>query len=107
MSTVQNNRSLVAEITTGVAVQNVLPDGGEAGQLLAWTEEGAVWQNLALPEASAEQAGVARVGDGLRMEDGALCVDVAESIAEGDERPVSSAAVYAQLGDVEALLSKI
>lgn len=48
-----------------------------------------------------------RVGDGLCMTGGALCVDAADAVTAQDDRPVRASTVHALLGDVEALLSQI
>lgn len=105
MSASLNNYSLEAELTTGVAVSSALPEGGEAGQILTWTQDGAAWK--ALPEATQTQVGAVRVGEGMCITEGALCVDAADAVTEEDARPVRASAVHALLGDVEALLSEI
>lgn len=48
-----------------------------------------------------------QVGDGLKLEDGVLSVDTADAVEEDNTRPVTSAAVYTQLGNVEALLASV
>lgn len=60
-----------------------------------------------LPVASEETLGGVTVGDSLTIEDGVLSVDTADSVEEEDTRPVTSAAVYAVLGDIASLLSQI
>ncbi|MBQ8505880.1 MAG: hypothetical protein IJ466_00365 [Clostridia bacterium] len=107
MSTLQDNYTLEAELTTGVIAGASLPEGGEAGQVLVKTESGAAWQDAAVGYASAEKAGVVRVGANLRMENGVLSVDTAASVEQDNTRPVTSAAVHTQLGNVEALLKNI
>lgn len=105
MNMSENSHSLEAELTTGVAVSSALPAGGEEGQILTWTQDGAAWQ--AFPAATQAQAGAVRVGDGLCMTGGALCVDTADAVTAQDDRPVRASTVHALLGDVEALLSQI
>lgn len=48
-----------------------------------------------------------QVGDGLKLEGGVLSVDTADAVEEDNTRPVTSAAVYTQLGNVEALLASV
>lgn len=45
-----------------------------------------------------------RVGNGLRMENGVLSVDAAEQVEEDNTKPVTSAAVYVEIGNIESLL---
>ena len=47
------------------------------------------------------------IGPGLKVEDGVLSVDTANAVEEDNTRPVTSAAVYTELGNVEALLANI
>ena len=64
-------------------------------------------EEFELSAATAETLGGIKVGDSLTIEDGALSVDTADSVEEEDTRPVTSAAVYAVLGDIATLLSQI
>lgn len=47
------------------------------------------------------------IGPGLKVEGGVLSVDTAGAVEEDNTRPVTSAAVYTELGNVEALLANI
>ena len=47
------------------------------------------------------------IGAGLKVEDGVLSVDTANAVEEDNTKPVTSAAVYTELGNVEALLANI
>ena len=47
------------------------------------------------------------IGAGLKVEGGVLSVDTADAVEEDNTRPVTSAAVYTELGNVEALLANI
>lgn len=58
-------------------------------------------------EEAAGSAGGFLVGDGLIMEGGVLSVDTAKEVEEDNTKPVTSGAVYTQLGNVEALLASI
>lgn len=47
------------------------------------------------------------VGDGLKLEKGVLSVDTANKVEEDNTKPVTSAAVFVELGNVEALLANL
>ena len=47
------------------------------------------------------------IGDGLKLEGNVLSVDTATEVEEDNTKPVTSGAVYVQLGNVEALLENI
>ena len=48
-----------------------------------------------------------KIGDGLILQDGVLSVDTINEVEEDNTKPVTSGAVYMQLGNVEALLANI
>lgn len=48
-----------------------------------------------------------KIGDGLVLQGGVLSVDTAKEVEEDNTKPVTSGAVYMQLGNVEALLANI
>lgn len=54
-------------------------------------------------------SGQYRFGDGLKYDADTrtVSVDAAESVSAGDTRPVTSAAVQVQIGNIEALLQTI
>ena len=61
-----------------------------------------------LPIASSDVLGGIKVGDSLKISaDGVLSVDTAKAIEEDNTKPVTSAAVFTEVGNIEALLSKI
>ncbi len=47
------------------------------------------------------------VGNGLKMEDNTLMVDTAEEVEEDNTKPITSAAVYTAVGNIDALLGSI
>ena len=47
------------------------------------------------------------IGHGLRLVGGALCVDAAEAVEADNTLPVTSAAVYTEVGNIEALLATV
>ena len=48
-----------------------------------------------------------KIGHGLKVEDGALMVDTADAVEQDNTLPVTSAAVYVQTGNIEALLAAL
>ena len=109
MSTQQISGTLEDVLTTGsFGTGSGLPEGGEAGQVLVKTEEGTAWQDAVVANATAQRAGVVRVGANLKIDSaGVLSVDTAASVEQDNTRPVTAAAVHTQLGNIEALLSNI
>jgi len=55
------------------------------------------------------QGGNYRFGDGLKYDasTATVSVDTAQTVTAGDARPVSSAAVHMEIGNVEALLATV
>lgn len=47
------------------------------------------------------------IGDGLKIVDGKLTVDVVDAVEEDNTRPVTSAAVFTTVGNIDALLQMI
>lgn len=47
------------------------------------------------------------IGDGLKLENGVLSVDTVDQVIEDNTKPVTSGAVYMELGNVEVLLANI
>ena len=61
-----------------------------------------------LPIASPEVLGGIKVGENLKISSsGVLSVDTAESVEEDNTKPVTSAAVFTEVGNIEVLLSKL
>ena len=52
-------------------------------------------------------AGGYEIGDGLKVVDGKLTVDTADAVEQDNTRPVTSAAVYTEVGNIEVLLANI
>ena len=48
-----------------------------------------------------------KIGDGLKLEGNKLSVDTATVVEQDNTKPVTSAAVYAQIGNIAALLADI
>lgn len=57
--------------------------------------------------ASASAAGDFEVGNGLKKENGVLSVDMAAEVSADNTLPISSGLVYAEIGNIEVLLSAI
>lgn len=47
------------------------------------------------------------IGSGLKVEGNVLSVDTAQRVEEDNTRPVTSAAVYVEIGNIEALLAAL
>lgn len=45
------------------------------------------------------------IGNGLKLENNMLSVDTANVVEEDNTKPVTSAAVYTEIGNIEALLA--
>ena len=69
-----------------------------------WTFNGEVWENTGT-KASAEY----EIGSGLKLDEqtNTLSVDTATSVEEDNTRPITSAAVYTTVGNIEILLETI
>lgn len=61
-----------------------------------------------VPIASETVAGIVRVGDNLRISaDGTLSVDTAAAVEQDNTRPITAAAVFTEVGNINALLETI
>jgi len=60
-----------------------------------------------LPEATPDTLGGIKVGSGLKIADGTLSVDTADAAQPDNTQPITSAAVYTQIGNIEVLLAQI
>ena len=61
-----------------------------------------------VPIASETVAGIVRVGENLKISaDGVLSVDTATAVEQDNTRPVTAAAVYTEVGNINALLETI
>lgn len=61
-----------------------------------------------LPIATSDTLGGIKVGENLKISSsGVLSVDTAESVEEDNTKPVTSAAVFTEVGNIEVLLSKL
>ena len=47
------------------------------------------------------------IGSGLKLENNVLSVDTAETVEEDNTKPITSAAVFAEVGNIEVLLSLV
>ena len=57
--------------------------------------------------ATKESAGVIKVGENLSIEEGVLSVETTNNAEEDNTKPMTSAGVYIQLGNINELLEKI
>ena len=83
---------------------------GAAAQTAAEAAKTAAEQAKAAAERaeSAAPGGNLAIGNGLKFDpDGKLSVDTAESAEQDNTRPITSAAVYTEIGNIDALLKTI
>lgn len=80
-------------------IDRAVPPAGEVGAVLTRTKTGTAWQ---------KNAGYT-VGAGLKLdpETNTLSVDVAGQVQQDNTRPITSAAVYTAVGNIDALLQTI
>lgn len=55
----------------------------------------------------AEEASPTRLGLAWKVEENVLMVDTANVVEEDNTKPVTSAAVYVEIGNIEALLASL
>lgn len=60
-----------------------------------------------IPVMDANTIGGAKLGSGLKIQEGVLSVDVATKAEEDNTKPITSAAVSTLVGNIDALLSTI
>lgn len=88
----------------GEASGGSVPFGGKQGQVLTKrsdSEMDFVWMD---PQGG---SGGYVIGSGLKLDGNTLSVDTAEAVEEDNTKPVTSGAVYVQLGNVEVLLENL
>lgn len=57
--------------------------------------------------ATSQYAGVVKVGENLKIDEGVLSVETTNDAEEDNTKPMTSAGVYVELGNINILLSKI
>lgn len=82
------------------------PKPGPDGFWLIWDLDSHAYETSDIPLPD-DSGGYYKIGAGLKVEEGFLMVDTASAVEEDNTKPVTSAAVYMELGNVEALLSNI
>lgn len=83
-------------------VDKVLEAGASAKEAAERAEEAAKQAESAVP------AGSLSIGNGLKWAaDGKLTVDTADKAEQDNTKPITSAAVYTEIGNIEVLLSAI
>lgn len=73
------------------------------------TADAVEWDNvLDKPTASADTLGLVKVGENLLISnDGKLSVDTANAVEQDNTKPITSAAVHTEVGNINALLETI
>ena len=83
-------------------VDKILEAGTSAKEAAERAEEAAKKAESAVP------AGSLSIGDGLKWAaDGKLIVDTADKVEQDNTKPVTSAAVHTEMGNIEALLAAL
>ena len=82
-------------------VEQVLAAGAQAVDAAEAAEQAAARAESAVPAGSLE------IGNGLKFSGGKLIVDTADNVEQDNTKPVTSAAVYTEIGNIEALLAAI
>lgn len=57
--------------------------------------------------ATNQEAGVIKVGENLKIDEGVLSVETTNDAEQDNTKPMTSAGVYVELGNINILLSKI
>ena len=57
--------------------------------------------------ATNQKAGVVKVGENLKIDEGVLSVETTNDAEQDNTKPMTSAGVYVELGNINILLSKI
>ena len=71
-------------------------------------QQGNDGEGVGVPIMSESVAGIAKVGDNLRIDAaGRLSVDTTDTVMEDNTKPITSAAVHVVLGNIEAILDTI
>lgn len=96
-----------ADDTAAAGQQDDGRDDSDAAPLPLTIDPTEVTLTLSLDAVETGGSGSWGIGDGLKVVDGKLCVDTADAVEQDNTRPVTSAAVFVELGNVEALLAQI
>ena len=105
----QQEASLMGYIGRGVKSVSVNDDG----ELIFIMSDGAALNlgplpTAALPMASDEILGGVKVGKNLKIdENGVLSVDTVTEVMQDNTKPITSGAVYTEVGNIEALLKAL
>lgn len=57
--------------------------------------------------ATSQEAGIVKVGENLKIDEGVLSVETTNDAEQDNTKPMTSAGVYVELGNINILLSKI
>lgn len=82
-------------------VEQVLAAGAQAVDAAEAAEQAAARAESAVPAGSIE------IGNGLKFSGGKLVVDTADNVEQDNTKPITSAAVYTEIGNIEALLAAL
>lgn len=105
----QQKASLMGYIGRGVKSVSV----NEDGELIFIMSDGAeinlgALPTAPLPIASSEILGGIKIGENLKIdENGVLSVDIATEMLEDNTKPITSGAVFTEVGNIEVLLKAL
>lgn len=71
-----------------------------------FTEQGGEFRTEIASSAASGGTAV-KYGDGLKMQNGVLSVDTAKTVEQDNTKPVTSGAVYTEIGNIELLLAAL
>lgn len=76
--------------------------------LIAAINEAAQTGSGSVNPATADKLGVVKIGENLKItKDGVLSVDTADAVEQDNTKPVTSAAVHTEIGNIEVLLAAL
>ena len=88
---------------------------GDNGNWFVWSQQAGQYEDTGYPSgggggstwAALPGKPFTTIGDNLKVVGGALTVDTADAVEEDNTKPVTSAAVFVEVGNIEALLATI
>lgn len=88
-------------LTTAAPGQIIKVKTVQDGKPTEWeTVDGATWSDI-------KEKPFGEIGEGLKVDGGKLVVDTTDTIEQGNIKPVTSAAVYTEIGNINAILASI
>jgi hypothetical protein len=94
---------------SGLSAYQIAVANGFVGTEAEWLAslEGKDGGDYTLAAATADTLGGVKVGANLKIIDGVLSVDTATAVEQDNTKPITSAAVHTEVGNIEALLAAL